>query len=148
MRTLAKPLSQLVDTGLTWEQILYIILIKLITSRWPWALVPTELAEPGNALVWGGGMHGNPASDPHQALSHWTIQWNTYWPILTWPFPQEGGRDGKNQSTKWHANNKLLHKQSAKNCKQATVYTSHEVLLLEALGHPQYGWKNCWPALL
>ena len=29
------------------------------------------------------------------APSHCTIQWNTYRPILTWPIPQEGGRDGK-----------------------------------------------------
>ena len=63
--------------------------------------------------------------------------------ILTWPLPQEGGRDGKNQSIKWHANSKLLQQHFAKNCKQATAYTCHEVLLLETLGHPQYGWKNC-----
>ena len=24
--------------------------------------------------------------------------------ILTWPLPYKGGRDGKNQSTKWHTN--------------------------------------------
>ena len=147
MRTLAKPLSQLVDTGLTWEQILYTILIKLITNRWAWALVPTKLVEPGNAVAWGGGIHGNPASDPHQALSL-SIQGNTYQPILNWPLPQEGGRDGKNQSTKWHTNNKLLQQHFVKNCKQATAYTSHEVPLLEALGHPQCGWKSSLPALL
>ena len=54
--------------------------IKLITNRWAWALVPTKLVEPGNALAWGGGIHGNPVSSPHQAPSHWTIQWNTYRP--------------------------------------------------------------------
>ena len=54
--------------------------IKLITNRWAWALVPTKLVELGNALAWGGGIHGNPASAPHQAPSHWTIQWNTYRP--------------------------------------------------------------------
>ena len=48
------------------------------------------------------------------------------------------GRDGRNQSTNWHSNSKLF----AKNCKQATGYTSHEVPLLEALGHPQYSWKT------
>ena len=58
-------------------------LIKLITNRWAWALVPTKLVEPGNALAWGRGIHGNPASSPHQAPSHWTIQWNTYRAILT-----------------------------------------------------------------
>ena len=48
---------------------------------------------------------------------------------------REGGM-GKNQSTKWHANSKLLQQHFAKNCKQATVYASHEVPLLEASGHP------------
>ena len=52
-------------------------------------------------------------------------------------------RDGKNQSTKWHANSNLLQQHFAKNCKQATTYTSHEVPPLEASGHPQYSWKNC-----
>jgi len=64
------------------SEIMYIRLNynKLITNRWAWALVPTKLVEPGNALAWGGGIHGNPASGPHQAPSHWTIQWNTYRP--------------------------------------------------------------------
>ena len=56
------------------------LFIKLITNRWAWALVSTKLVEPGNALAWGGGVHSNPASGPHQAPSHWTIQWNTYRP--------------------------------------------------------------------
>ena len=44
---------------------------------------------------------------------------------------------------------KMAHKQQAiakdfaKNSKQTTAYTSHEVPLLKALGHPQYSWKNC-----
>ena len=42
----------------------------------------------------------------------------------------------KNQSTKWHANSKLLQQHFVKNCKQATAYISHEVPLLEASGHP------------
>ena len=61
---------------------------------------------------------------------------------------REGGRDGKNQSTKGHANSKLLQQHFVKNCKQATAYTTHEVPLLEASGHPQYSWKNCSLALL
>ena len=32
---------------------------------------------------------------------------------------------------------------TAKNCKQAIVYISHEVPLLEASGHPWYSWGNC-----
>ena len=124
------------------------LLFKLITNRWAWALVPTKLVEPSNALAWGGGIHGNPASGPHQAPSHWTIQWNTLIPTQYLPSPhQKGGRDGKNQSTNWHANSKQLQQHFA-NCKQATAYIIHEVPLLEASGHPNYSWGNCWPALL
>ena len=50
---------------------------------------------------------------------------------------------GKDQSTKRHANSKLLQQHFAKNCKQATAYISHEVPLLEASGHPLYSWGNC-----
>ena len=32
--------------------------------------------------------------------------------------------------------------------KQLRIFISHEVPLLEALGHPQYSWKDCWPGLL
>ena len=97
----------------------------------------------GQCLAWEGGIHGNPASGCHQAPSHWTIQWNTYLALTS-----RRGRDWKKQSTKWHANSKLLQQHFAKNCKQATVYTNHKVPLLEALGHPQYSWKNCLPSLL
>ena len=48
---------------------------------------------------------------------------------------QEGGRDGKNQSTNWQANSKQLKQHFAKNCKQATAYISHEVPLLATSGH-------------
>ena len=68
--------------------------VKLISNRWAWALLPTKLVGWRNALAWGGSIHGNPASGPYQTLSHWAIQWNTYQPILTWPIPQEGGREG------------------------------------------------------
>ena len=43
---------------------------------------------------------------------------------------------------------KYLQQHFAKKCKQATAYTSHEVPLLEEMGHPLYSWKNCWSALL
>ena len=123
--------------------------IKLIANRWAWALVPTKLVEPGNALAWGERIHGNPVSSPHQAPSHWTIQWNTYRPNTYLAHTKrEGGRDGKNQRTNWHANSKLLQQHFAKNCKQATAYISHEVPLLEASGHPYYSWGDSWPALL
>ena len=52
------------------------------------------------------------------------------------PYLKRGGGMGKNQSTKWHANSKLLQQHFAKNCKQATVYKGHEVALLEASDHP------------
>ena len=48
---------------------------------------------------------------------------------------REGGM-AKNQSTKWHANSKLLKQHFVKNCKQATAYKSPEVPPLEASGHP------------
>ena len=67
--------------------------IELITNRWAWALVPTKLVELGNALAWGGGIHGNPASGSHQAPSHWTIQWNTYRPN-TYLAHTSRGREG------------------------------------------------------
>ena len=67
--------------------------IKLITNRWAWALVPTKMVEPGNALAWGGRIHGNPVSSPHQAPSHWTIQWNTYRPN-TYLAHTSRGREG------------------------------------------------------
>ena len=41
-----------------------LLVLKLITNRWPWALVLMKLVEPGTALAWGGGIHGNPASGP------------------------------------------------------------------------------------
>ena len=85
--------------------------VKFITNRRAWVLVPTKLVEPGKCLAWGGGFHGNPASSPHPAPSHWTIQWNTYRPMLTWPIPQEGGRDGK----------KPKHKMA---CKQQAIATT------------------------
>ena len=34
----------------------------------------------------------------HQVPSHLTVQWNTYQPILTWPWTNEGGRVGKKHS--------------------------------------------------
>ena len=75
-----------------------LLVLKLITNRWAWALVPMKLVEPGTALAWGGGIHGNPASGPQQAPSHW----NTSVEYLPTPYspthPHEGGRDGKNQA--------------------------------------------------
>ena len=57
---------------------------------------------------------------------------------------REAGRDGKNQSTNWHASSKLLKNTLQRTAsKQATAYTNHEMSLLEALGHPQYSRKNC-----
>ena len=55
---------------------------------------------------------------------------------LPGPYLKRGGGMGKNQSTKWHANSKLLQQHFVKNSKQATVYISHKVPLLEAMGHP------------
>ena len=96
--------------------------------------MPLKLVEPGNALAWGGGIHGNHASGPPPGtvtLSN-SVE---YLPTQYLPSPhQEGGRDGKNQSTNWHT--KQLKQHFAKNCKQATAYISHKVPLLETSGHP------------
>ena len=43
----------------------------------------------------------------------------------------------KNQSTKWHANSKLLQQHFVKNCKQATAYKSHEEAPARGIGPPQ-----------
>ena len=83
---------------------------------------------------------------PHEWPLSGTVTLNNseeYLPTNIWPLLQGGGRDGKNQSTK-----QAIAKHFAKNCKQATVYTSLKVPLLEALGHPKNSWKHCWPALL
>jgi len=54
---------------------------------------------------------------------------------------REGGL-GKNTEQKWQARNKPIASTLCKEL-QATAYTSHEVPLREALGHPQHSWENC-----
>ena len=41
---------------------------------------------------------------------------------LPGPYLKREGGKGKNQSTKWYTNSKLLQQHFAKNCKQATGY--------------------------
>ena len=53
---------------------------------------------------------------------------------------REGGL-GKNTAQKWQARNKPIVSTLCKEL-QATAYTSHEVPLLESLGHPQRSWEN------
>ena len=53
---------------------------------------------------------------------------------------REGGL-GKNTAQKWQARNKPIVSTLSEEL-QATAYTSHEVPLLEALGHPQRSWEN------
>ena len=53
---------------------------------------------------------------------------------------REGGL-GKNTAQKWQARNKPIVSTLCEEL-QATAYTSHEVPLLEALGHPQCSWEN------
>ena len=55
---------------------------------------------------------------------------------LPGPYLKREGGMGKNQSANGHTNSKLLQQHFAKNCKQATVYISHKVPLLDASGHP------------
>ena len=53
---------------------------------------------------------------------------------------REGGL-GKNTAQKWQARNKPIVSTLCEEL-QATACTSHEVPLLEALGHPQRSWEN------
>ena len=54
------------------------------------------------------------------------------------------GREGwEKPKYKMACKQQAIKKHFAKNYKQEIVYTSHEVPLLDALGHPQYSWKNC-----
>ena len=137
--TSPKIVKMITKEKLLWS---FIKLFKLITNRWAWALVPTKLVEPGNALAWGGDIHGNPASGPHQAPSHWTIQWNTYRLNSYLAHTKREGGMGKTkaQTGTQTVLLQLLQQHFAKNCKQATAYISHEVPLLEASGHPYYSW--------
>ena len=52
----------------------------------------------------------------------------------------EGGL-GKNTAQKWQARNNPIASTLCEEL-QATAYTSHEVPLLEALGHPEHSWEN------
>ena len=108
---------------------------KLITNRWAWALVLTKLVEPGNALAWGGGIHGNPASGLHQAPSHWTIQWNTYDQYFPGFYLKREGGMGRNQSTKGtqtasYCNNTLRRTASKQ------LHICHEVPRARGIGSP------------
>ena len=47
------------------------------------------------------------------------------------PIPQGGGRGWEKPRRKPAHNSKLFQRHFAKNCKQATAYTSHEVPLLD-----------------
>ena len=75
------------------------------------------------------------AAPTRHHVSHWAIQRNTYQPMLTWSWPKEGGRDNKKQH-KMANKQQAIRQHFAKNRKQATAYASHQVTLLEALGHP------------
>ena len=51
-------------TAIKLASVKLINIVKVITNRRVWALVPNKLVEPGNAVAWRGGLHGNPASGP------------------------------------------------------------------------------------
>ena len=72
-----------------------------------------------------------PVSSPHQAPSNTYGSTNQYLPC---PELKRKGGLGKNTEQKCQASNKAIAKNFAKNCKQATVYSSNDVLLLKALG--------------
>ena len=72
-----------------------------------------------------------PVSSPQQAPSNTSESTNQYLPC---PELKRKGGLGKNTEEKCQASNKAIAKNFAKNCKQATVYSSNDVLLLKALG--------------
>ena len=121
-------------TAIKLASVKLINIVKVITNRRVWALVPNKLVELGNAVASGGGLHGNPASGPHQALSHWTIQWNTD-RCTTYLAHASRGREGwENQSRNYYANGRLL-QSLGKNCERETAYVSHKVPLLATSDH-------------
>ena len=71
-----------------------------------------------------------PVSSPHQAPSNTYESTNQYLPC---PELKRKGGLGKNTEQKCRASSKAVAKNFAKNCKQATVYLSNEVLLLKEL---------------
>ena len=109
------------STPYLWKGAAWYFPVKLITNRWElgcWCL-----------QSWGsqamlkhkeGGIHGNPTSGTPQALSHWTVQWNTYEPVLTWPWTKESGRVGKKKnSTKMSSKQQESSEDTAQNYKEA-----------------------------
>ena len=63
--------------------------------------------------------------------------------ILNWPETKMGGRAGKkNTAQKWQPRQGSSKIHFAKNCRQATANTSHEVPSLKASGHPSIAEKT------
>ena len=62
--------------------------------------------------------------------------------ILNWPETKMGGRVGKKHCTKMATKARLQQIHFAKNCRQATANTSHEVPSLKASGHPSIAEKS------
>ena len=62
--------------------------------------------------------------------------------ILNWPETEMGGRAGKKHCTKMATKARLQQIHFAKNCRQATTNTSHEVPLLKTSGHPSIAEKT------
>ena len=81
------------------------VAVKLITNRWAWALVPTKLVEPGNALAQGRRYKPwQPCEGPSPGTvtMNWSVEslpTNMFF-SLTWPWTKEGGRAGKNTAQK------------------------------------------------
>ena len=80
------------------------VVVKLITNRWAWALVPPKLAEPGNALAQGRRYKPwQPCERPPPGtVTIWSVEslpTNKFF-SLTWPWTKEGGRAGKRHCTK------------------------------------------------
>ena len=105
--------------------------------------MPTKLVEPGNALAQGRRYPWQPY-EPHP---QGTVTMNCsveYLPTkyLTGPKLKWEGELGKNTAQKWQPRQGSSKIHFAKNCRQATANTSHEVPSLKASGHPSIAEKS------
>ena len=106
-------------------------------------LVPTKLVELGNALAQGRRYPWQ----PYERHPQGTVTMNCsveYLPTkyLTGPKLKWEGELGKNTAQKWQPRQGSSKIHFAKNCRQATANTSHEVPSLKASGHPSIAEKT------
>ena len=100
----------------------------------------TRLVEVRSTLVQGRRYPWQPCEGPSPGTITLNCS-NQYLPIPK--TNREGGLRKKKKNTKMASKQESYSKDTVKNCKELTVYTSHKMPLLEASGHPQHSSKNC-----